>query len=192
MAKAMWAGRFQKEENKEVNDFNSSISFDSRMYESDITGSIAHARMLGNQGIISKSDSELIIETLAQILEDINNGKLEFDMEAEDIHMFIEAELTNRIGEVGKRLHTSRSRNDQVALDIRLHLKKEVAKIVEAISSLIDTFLDMAEKNKETIMPGYTHLQRAQPITLANHLLAYAFMLKRDKERFNDAVKRMN
>ena len=188
----MWAGRFQKEENKEVNDFNSSISFDSRMYESDITGSIAHARMLGNQGIISKSDSELIIETLAQILEDINNGKLEFDMEAEDIHMFIEAELTNRIGEVGKRLHTSRSRNDQVALDIRLHLKKEVAKIVEAISSLIDTFLDMAEKNKETIMPGYTHLQRAQPITLANHLLAYAFMLKRDKERFNDAVKRMN
>ena len=192
MAKAMWAGRFQKEENKEVNDFNSSISFDSRMYESDITGSIAHARMLGNQGIISKSDSELIIETLAQILEDINNGRLEFDMEAEDIHMFIEAELTNRIGEVGKRLHTSRSRNDQVALDIRLHLKKEVAKIVEAISSLIDTFLDMAEKNKETIMPGYTHLQRAQPITLANHLLAYAFMLKRDKERFNDAVKRMN
>ncbi len=192
MAKAMWAGRFQKEENKEVNDFNSSISFDSRMYESDITGSIAHARMLGNQGIISKSDSELIIETLAQILEDINNGRLEFDMEAEDIHMFIEAELTNRIGEVGKRLHTSRSRNDQVALDIRLHLRKEVSNIISAIKELIDTFLDMAEKNKETIMPGYTHLQRAQPITLANHLLAYAFMLTRDKERFADAVKRMN
>jgi argininosuccinate lyase len=192
MAKAMWAGRFQKEENKEVNDFNSSISFDSRMYESDITGSIAHARMLGNQGIISKSDSELIIETLTQILEDINIGKLEFDMEAEDIHMFIEAELTNRIGEVGKRLHTSRSRNDQVALDIRLHLRKEVANIVSAINELIDTFINMAEKNKETIMPGYTHLQRAQPITLANHLLAYAFMLSRDKERFNDAVKRMN
>jgi argininosuccinate lyase len=192
MAKAMWAGRFQKEENKEVNDFNSSISFDSRMYESDITGSIAHARMLGNQGIISKSDSELIIETLTQILEDINTGKLEFDMEAEDIHMFIEAELTNRIGEVGKRLHTSRSRNDQVALDIRLHLRKEVANIVSAINELIDTFINMAEKNKETIMPGYTHLQRAQPITLANHLLAYAFMLSRDKERFNDAVKRMN
>ncbi len=192
MAKAMWAGRFQKEENKEVNDFNSSISFDSRMYESDITGSIAHARMLGNQGIISKSDSELIIETLTQILEDINTGKLEFDMEAEDIHMFIEAELTNRIGEVGKRLHTSRSRNDQVALDIRLHLRKEVSNIVAAINELIDTFINMAEKNKETIMPGYTHLQRAQPITLANHLLAYAFMLSRDKERFNDAVKRMN
>ncbi len=192
MAKAMWAGRFQKEENKEVNDFNSSISFDSRMYESDITGSIAHARMLGNQGIISKADSELIIETLTEILEDINTGKLEFDMEAEDIHMFIEAELTNRIGEVGKRLHTSRSRNDQVALDIRLHLRKEVSNIISAIKELIDTFLDMAEKNKETIMPGYTHLQRAQPITLANHLLAYAFMLTRDKERFNDAVKRMN
>jgi len=192
MAKAMWAGRFQKEENKEVNDFNSSISFDSRMYESDITGSIAHARMLGNQGIISKSDSELIIETLTQILEDINTGKLEFDMEAEDIHMFIEAELTNRIGEVGKRLHTSRSRNDQVALDIRLHLRKEVSNIVAAINELIDTFINIAEKNKETIMPGYTHLQRAQPITLANHLLAYAFMLSRDKERFNDAVKRMN
>ncbi|MCR5646741.1 MAG: argininosuccinate lyase [Acholeplasmatales bacterium] len=188
----MWAGRFQKEENKEVNDFNSSISFDSRMYESDITGSIAHARMLGNQGIISKADSELIIETLTEILEDINTGKLEFDMEAEDIHMFIEAELTNRIGEVGKRLHTSRSRNDQVALDIRLHLRKEVSNIISAIKELIDTFLDMAEKNKETIMPGYTHLQRAQPITLANHLLAYAFMLTRDKERFNDAVKRMN
>ncbi len=192
MAKAMWAGRFQKEENKEVNDFNSSISFDSRMYESDITGSIAHARMLGNQGIISKADSELIIETLTEILEDINTGKLEFDMEAEDIHMFIEAELTNRIGEVGKRLHTSRSRNDQVALDIRLHLRKEVSNIISAIKELIDTFLDMAEKNKETIMPGYTHLQRAQPITLANHLLAYAFMLTRDKERLADAVKRMN
>lgn len=192
MAKAMWAGRFQKEENKEVNDFNSSISFDSRMYECDITGSIAHARMLGAKGIISKEDSELIIENLTQILEDINTGKLEFDMEAEDIHMFIEAELTNRIGEVGKRLHTSRSRNDQVALDIRLHLRKEVNDIVSSIKALIDTFLDMADKNKETIMPGYTHLQRAQPITLANHLLAYAFMLSRDKERFMDAVKRMN
>ncbi len=192
MAKAMWAGRFSKEESKEVNDFNSSISFDSRMYESDITGSIAHARMLGHQGIISQADSDLIIETLTQILEDINTGKLEFDMEAEDIHMFIEAELTNRIGEVGKRLHTSRSRNDQVALDIRLHLRKTVSSIVEQINSLIDTFVNMAEANKETIMPGYTHLQRAQPITFANHLLAYAFMLKRDKERFMDALKRMN
>ena len=191
MAK-MWAGRFQKEESKEVNDFNSSISFDSRMYESDITGSIAHARMLGNQGIISKEDSELIIDTLTKILEDINSGKLQFDYEAEDIHMFVESELTKRIGEVGKRLHTSRSRNDQVALDIRMHLKKMANEIISEIDNVITTFVDLAEKNKETIMPGYTHLQRAQPITLANHLLAYAFMLKRDKERFLDAIKRMN
>ena len=191
MAK-MWAGRFQKEESKEVNDFNSSISFDSRMYESDITGSIAHARMLGNQGIISKEDSELIIDTLTKILEDINSGKLQFDYEAEDIHMFVESELTKRIGEVGKRLHTSRSRNDQVALDIRMHLKKMATEIISEIDNVITTFVDLAEKNKETIMPGYTHLQRAQPITFANHLLAYAFMLKRDKERFLDAIKRMN
>ena len=191
MAK-MWAGRFQKEESKEVNDFNSSISFDSRMYESDITGSIAHARMLGNQGIISKEDSELIIDTLTKILEDINSGKLQFDYEAEDIHMFVESELTKRIGEVGKRLHTSRSRNDQVALDIRMHLKKMATEIISEIDNVITTFVDLAEKNKETIMPGYTHLQRAQPITFANHLLAYAFMLKRDKDRFSDAIKRMN
>ena len=191
MAK-MWAGRFQKEESKEVNDFNSSISFDSRMYESDITGSIAHARMLGKQGIISKEDSELIIDTLTKILEDINLGKLQFDYEAEDIHMFVESELTKRIGEVGKRLHTSRSRNDQVALDIRMHLKKMANEIISEIDNVITTFVDLAEKNKETIMPGYTHLQRAQPITFANHLLAYAFMLKRDKERFLDAIKRMN
>ena len=191
MAK-MWAGRFQKEESKEVNDFNSSISFDSRMYESDITGSIAHARMLGNQGIISKEDSELIIDTLTKILEDINSGKLQFDYEAEDIHMFVESELTKRIGEVGKRLHTSRSRNDQVALDIRMHLKKMATEIISEIDNVITTFVDLAEKNKETIMPGYTHLQRAQPITFANHLLAYAFMLKRDKDRFRDAIKRMN
>ncbi len=191
MAK-MWAGRFQKEESKEVNDFNSSISFDSRMYESDITGSIAHARMLGNQGIISKEDSELIIDTLTKILEDINSGKLQFDYEAEDIHMFVESELTKRIGEVGKRLHTSRSRNDQVALDIRMHLKKMATEIISEIDNVITAFVDLAEKNKETIMPGYTHLQRAQPITFANHLLAYAFMLKRDKDRFIDAVKRMN
>ena len=138
MAK-MWAGRFQKEESKEVNDFNSSISFDSRMYESDITGSIAHARMLGNQGIISKEDSEVIIDTLTKIIEDINSGKLQFDYEAEDIHMFVESELTKRIGEVGKRLHTSRSRNDQVALDIRMHLKKMANEIISEIDNVITT-----------------------------------------------------
>ena len=191
MAK-MWAGRFQKEENKEVNDFNSSISFDGRMFESDITGSIAHATMLGQKGIISKADSSLICETLAAILDDIKSGKLELDPEAEDIHMFVEAELTKRIGEVGKRLHTSRSRNDQVALDIRIELKKDIKEIIDLAKKLLDTIINLAEKNKETIMPGYTHLQRAQPITYANYLLAYAYMLKRDISRFIDTYKRMN
>ncbi len=191
MAK-MWAGRFQTEEKKEVNDFNSSISFDSRMYREDITGSIAHATMLGAKGIISKEDSKLIVETLGEILSDIEEGKLEFDMEAEDIHMFVEAELTKRIGDVGKRLHTSRSRNDQVALDIRLYLRNVAGVTANKIKDLLRVLVKLAENNKKTIMPGYTHLQRAQPITLANHLLAYAFMLERDLGRFNDAVKRMN
>ena len=191
MAK-MWAGRFQKEESKEVNDFNSSISFDGVMFEDDITGSMAHARMLGQKGIISKEDSLLIIETLSDILADIKEGKLELDPEAEDIHMFVEAELTKRIGEVGKRLHTARSRNDQVALDVRLHLRGMVDSILDKLNQLLNTIIDLAEKNKETVMPGYTHLQRAQPIAFANHLLAYAFMIKRDIERFNDAKDRMN
>ena len=191
MAK-MWAGRFQKEENKDVNDFNSSISFDGRMFESDITGSLAHATMLGQKGIISKADSSLICKTLAEILADIKSGDLSLDPEAEDIHMFVEAELTKRIGEVGKRLHTSRSRNDQVALDIRIELKKDINEILGLAKNLLDAILDLAEKNKETIMPGYTHLQRAQPITYANYLLAYAYMLKRDISRFNDTLKRMN
>lgn len=191
MAK-MWAGRFKKEENKEVNDFNSSISFDSRMYKSDILGSIAHATMLGKQGIISKEDSKLIIKTLSLILNDLNEGVLDFDYEAEDIHMFIEAELTKRIGDVGKKLHTARSRNDQVALDIRLHLRDEVEVIKSLICKLMNEIINLAEENKYTVMPGYTHLQRAQPITFANHLLAYAYMLKRDIERFDDAKKRMN
>ncbi|MCR5350525.1 MAG: argininosuccinate lyase [Acholeplasmatales bacterium] len=191
MAK-MWAGRFQKEESKDVNDFNSSISFDSRMYRNDIIGSMAHAKMLGNKNIISKEDSELIIKTLGEILEDIENNELQFDYEAEDIHMFIESVLTERIGEVGKRLHTSRSRNDQVALDIRLYLRDQIDVLLNQILDCIVTFKDLASKHKKTIMPGYTHLQRAQPITLANHLLAYAYMLKRDYERLNDAKKRMN
>ena len=188
----MWAGRFKKEESKDVNDFNSSISFDSRMFEQDILGSIAHATMLGHQNIISKEDSLLICKTLAEILEDIKNGKLLFDYDAEDIHMFVEAELTKRIGEVGKRLHTSRSRNDQVALDIRLYLRDEIKNIKELALNLINTILNLADKNKETIMPGYTHLQRAQPITFANHLLAYATMLARDIERLDDTNKRLN
>lgn len=189
---AMWAGRFKKEESKEVNDFNSSISFDSRMFEQDILGSIAHATMLGKQNIISKEDSDLIVKTLAEILEDIKNKTLLFDYEAEDIHMFVEAELTKRIGEVGKRLHTSRSRNDQVALDIRLYLRDEIDNIYKLTLNLINVILNIADANKETIMPGYTHLQRAQPITYANHLLAYATMFTRDIWRLCDTKKRLN
>ena len=191
MAK-MWAGRFQKEEKKEVNDFNSSISFDGVMFKDDITGSMAHARMLGEKGIISKEDSILIINTLADILSDIEEGKLMLDPEAEDIHMFVEAELTKRIGEVGKRLHTARSRNDQVALDVRLHLRDMADSTIQNLNALLNTIIDLAEKHKGTVMPGYTHLQRAQPITFANHLLAYAFMIKRDIARFMDAKGRMN
>ncbi|RIA78320.1 argininosuccinate lyase [Anaeroplasma bactoclasticum] len=191
MAK-MWAGRFQKEESKDVNDFNSSISFDGVMFKDDIVGSMAHARMLGHKGIISKEDSSLIIKTLGEILADIEEGNLLLDPEAEDIHMFVEAELTKRIGEVGKRLHTARSRNDQVALDVRLYLRGLVDSILEKLNALLNTIIDLAEKNKETVMPGYTHLQRAQPITFANHLLAYAFMIKRDISRFIDAKDRMN
>lgn len=189
---AMWAGRFKKELNKEVNDFNSSIRFDHRMYEVDILGSIAHATMLGNKNIISKSDSELICKTLSEILEDLKTEKLLFDPEAEDIHMFVEAELTKRIGEVGKRLHTSRSRNDQVALDVRLYLREEIKEEISLVKKLIEEIVDLAEENKETIMPGYTHLQRAQPITFANHLLAYASMLLRDLSRLKDTYKRLN
>lgn len=189
---AMWAGRFKKELNKEVNDFNSSIRFDHRMYEVDILGSIAHATMLGNKNIISKSDSELICKTLSEILEDLKTEKLLFDPEAEDIHMFVEAELTKRIGEVGKRLHTSRSRNDQVALDVRLYLREEIKEEINLVKKLIEEIVDLAEENKETIMPGYTHLQRAQPITFANHLLAYASMLLRDLSRLKDTYKRLN
>jgi argininosuccinate lyase len=191
MAK-MWAGRFQKEEKKEVNDFNSSISFDGVMFKDDILGSMAHAKMLGEKGIISKEDSILIIKTLTDILSDIEEGKLALDPEAEDIHMFVEAELTKRIGEVGKRLHTARSRNDQVALDVRLHLRDMADSTIINLKALLNTIIDLAEKHKGTVMPGYTHLQRAQPITFANHLLAYAFMIKRDIERFIDAKGRMN
>ena len=189
---AMWAGRFKKELNKEVNDFNSSISFDSRMYEVDILGSIAHATMLGKQGIISNEDSELICKTLAEILNDLKTNKLDFDWTSEDIHMFVEAELTNRIGEVGKKLHTSRSRNDQVALDIRMYLRNEIIEIKKLVKDLVNEILDLSSKHQKTIMPGYTHLQRAQPITFANHLLAYASMFMRDLFRLEDTHKRLN
>ena len=188
----MWAGRFSKEVDSRVNAFNSSISFDARMYRQDIAGSIAHATMLGEQGIISMSDSLEIIGGLKEILSDLDSGKLEFDPNAEDIHMFIEAELTKRLGDVGKRLHTSRSRNDQVALDIRLYLRDEIKEIKLLLKELIETLCKIAGAHADTIMPGYTHLQRAQPITFGHHLMAYAQMLLRDIERLNDTKRRMN
>lgn len=188
----LWKGRFKKELAKETNDFNSSISFDSRMFEEDINGSIAHATMLGATGIIDKGESEKIVEGLSQILDDIKSGALQIDMEAEDIHTFVEGELTARLGQTGKRLHTARSRNDQVALDIRLTLKKEIDEISEKLKALVSVLCNKAEENKETIMPGYTHLQRAQPITFGHHLMAYAQMLLRDIDRLKDVKRRMN
>ncbi len=188
----MWAGRFTKQLDVKVNDFNSSIRVDCRMYKQDIGGSIAHATMLAEQGIIEKVDAEKIIDGLESILSDIESGKLQFDPTAEDIHMFVEAELTRRIGDTGKKLHTARSRNDQVALDVRLYLRDEVAEVIEMLRSLVKTVVDTAEKYKDTVMPGYTHLQRAQPITFGQHLLAYAGMFMRDIGRFEDAARRMN
>ena len=188
----LWKGRFKKKLAKETNDFNSSISFDSRMFEEDIKGSIAHATMLGATGIIDKSESEKIVAGLSEILADIKSGKLDIDMSAEDIHTFVEGELTARLGQPGKRLHTARSRNDQVALDIRLTLRKEIDEISEKIKDLVLVLCNKAEENKETIMPGYTHLQRAQPITFGHHLMAYAQMLLRDLDRLADVKKRMN
>ncbi len=189
---ALWAGRFSKEVDETVNAFNSSIAFDARMYAQDIRGSIAHATMLGECGIIEKSESEAIIAGLKEILKDIQDGTLEFDPNAEDIHMFVEAELTKRLGSTGKRLHTARSRNDQVALDIRLYLRDEMQKMQKLIDELTLTICEIAQEHTETVMPGYTHLQRAQPITFAHHLLAYAQMLRRDNDRIFDAVERMN
>lgn len=188
----LWKGRFKKELAKETNDFNSSISFDCRMFEEDIKGSIAHATMLGAQGIIDQSESDKITAELFNILQDIKSGALEIDMNAEDIHTFVEGELTARLGQTGKRLHTARSRNDQVALDIRLTLRKEIEKIEEKVKGLISVICDKAEENKDTIMSGYTHLQRAQPITFAHHIMAYASMLCRDLDRLRDVKRRMN
>ena len=188
----LWKGRFKKELAKETNDFNSSISFDCRMFEEDIKGSIAHATMLGAQGIIDQSESDKITAELFNILQDIKSGALEVDMNAEDIHTFVEGELTARLGQTGKRLHTARSRNDQVALDIRLTLRKEIEEIEEKVKGLISVICDKAEENEDTIMSGYTHLQRAQPITFAHHIMAYASMLCRDLDRLRDVKRRMN
>ncbi len=189
---ALWAGRFSKEIDEGVNAFNSSISFDARMYRQDIQGSIAHATMLGDCGIITKEDSAEIIAGLQGILTDLESGALVFDPNAEDIHMFVEAELTKRCGDVGKRLHTARSRNDQVALDLRLYLRDEIKQIRKLTVQLCKTLVCLAEKHTETVMPGYTHLQRAQPVTFAHHLLAYVQMFLRDLSRLDDTAKRMN
>ncbi len=192
MSNKMWAGRTDGKLFKEADDFNSSISFDSKMYVQDIKGSIAHATMLARQGVISEEDAKIITAELKTILADIEMGTLEIDMESEDIHMFIEAELTKRVGEVGKRLHTARSRNDQVAVDLRMFLRDEVGVIIALIKDLLKSILLKAEENKEVIVSGYTHLQKAQPIYFAHHLLAYAQMFIRDVSRLEDAKKRMN
>ncbi len=188
----MWAGRAGKELDTLADDFNSSIHIDHRMYRQDITGSMAHAAMLSARGIISPADADAITDALAQILADIESGALEIDPAAEDIHMFVEAVLTKRIGDVGKRLHTARSRNDQVALDTRMYLRDESAEIIEKLRTLLGVLADLAEANIDAIMPGYTHLQRAQPILFSHHLMAYAMMFERDISRLQDAAKRMN
>ncbi len=188
----LWGGRFSKSTDKSVDDFNSSIRFDARMYAQDIRGSQAHAKMLGKQGIIPKEDSELIVKTLGEILKDIEDGKVEFTIDAEDIHMNIETILISRIGDVGKRLHTGRSRNDQVALDARLYLRDEADGLDTMLRNLLLTILKLAEENLDTIMPGYTHLQKAQPITFSHHIMAYFEMFSRDLSRLSDWKKRMN
>lgn len=191
MAK-LWGGRFSKATDTLVDDFNSSIRFDARMYAEDIEGSQAHAEMLGRQGIIPQEDAALIVRTLEEIKADIEAGRVEFQIDAEDIHMNVETILISRIGDVGKRLHTGRSRNDQVALDIRMYLRREIDEISADLKELRKTILAIAEKNLTVIMPGYTHLQKAQPITLAHHVMAYYEMLKRDGQRLADCRSRLN
>ena len=188
----LWAGRFQKETDTLVNDFNSSIAFDARMYKEDIAGSIAHAAMLGRQGIIEEHEAEKIIDGLKAILADIEADKVEFSLENEDIHMNIETLLTQRIGDTGKRLHTARSRNDQVAVDFRLYVKQEIPKIIGMVLELEKVLIRKAEANLDTVMPGYTHLQRAQPTTFAHYMMAYANMLRRDVTRLEDCMERMD
>ena len=192
MSNKMWAGVTSGETNSAADSFNSSISFDSRMYRQDIMGSIAHAKMLAKCGILTEEDKNQIVAGLGTVLADIESGALPIDLSAEDIHMFVEAELTKRIGDAGKRLHTARSRNDQVALDIRLYLRDEISAMQAALRELIAALTDKAEKYADTVMPGYTHLQRAQPITFGHWLMAYTMMLLRDIDRLADCQKRMN
>ena len=191
MAK-MWAGRTDGQVEKIADDFNSSIRFDCRMYRQDIQGSMAHAAMLAAKNIISQEDADQLIDGLAGILSDLDSGKLAIDMECEDIHMFVEQVLTQRLGDVGKKLHTARSRNDQVALDIRMYLRDEIREISGLVKAVIAAVTGKAEQYADAIMPGYTHLQRAQPITFGHHLMAYAMMLLRDLDRLADCAKRMN
>ena len=191
MAK-MWAGRTSGVTDSIADDFNSSIRFDCKMYRQDITGSMAHAAMLGAKGIIAKQEADVLIDGLQGILEDLDSGALEFDFSCEDIHMFVEQVLTQRLGDVGKKLHTARSRNDQVALDLRMYLRSEVDEIMALVKDVVNAILEQAEKNKSVIMPGYTHLQRAQPILFSHHLMAYSMMLLRDLDRLSDCRKRMN
>ncbi len=188
----LWAGRFQKETDTLVNDFNSSIGFDARLYKQDITGSIAHAGMLGKQGIIEQSEADKIIEGLKAILADIEAGQVEFSLDNEDIHMNIEALLTQRIGDTGKRLHTARSRNDQVAVDFRMYVREQIPVIINQVVELEKVLVNKAKANLDTVMPGYTHLQRAQPTTFAHYMMAYANMLRRDITRLEDCLERMN
>ena len=188
----LWSGRFEKDTDKLVDALNASISYDQRMYEEDITGSMAHAAMLGACGIIPQEEADRIVQALGEILQDCRDGKITFSEENEDIHMNIEALLTERIGDAGKRLHTARSRNDQVAVDLRLYLRREIDTLREKVRALILTICDKAEEHLESIMPGYTHLQRAQPSTFAHYTMAYAEMLTRDLDRLADCRARMN
>ncbi len=188
----LWAGRFQKETDTLVNDFNSSIGFDARLYKQDIAGSIAHAEMLGKTGIIEEHEAETIVSGLKAILADIEAGQVEFSLENEDIHMNIEALLTQRVGEAGKRLHTARSRNDQVAVDTRLYVREEIPAIISQVLDLEDVLVKKAKANLETVMPGYTHMQRAQPTTFGHYMMAYANMFKRDVTRLEDCLERLD
>lgn len=187
----LWAGRFKKELDETTNDFNSSIPFDQRMYRQDMQGSIAHAQMLAKRGVISREDCTAICSGLEAIRGEIESGALEIDPQAEDIHTFLEGELTRRVGDAGKRLHTARSRNDQVAVDLRLYLREECAQVQAQLKALVLVLAEQAEQYADAVMPGYTHLQRAQPIVFGHHLLAYAEMFMRDISRLRDAVKRM-
>ena len=188
----LWGGRFTKEENQLVHNFNESLSFDQKFYHQDIEGSIAHVTMLAKQGVVSEDDKKAIIEGLKGILADLESGKLVFTKEHEDIHSFVEANLTERIGEAGKRLHTGRSRNDQVALDMKLYCRDEIDEIDGLVKTLLEELLKIMKENLETWMPGFTHLQKAQPVTLAHHMGAYFEMVRRDRGRLHDIRKRMN